>query len=230
MLIASVFAVIWIEFVNVKIPVSSFTNANKINSIFENLLIAYISSYCFWFINIFVKEYRSKRILTPAFAVIIRNLLFLYDSYIRQMFLDAGISNATDRLINIKSNDDIKKVLDQYNSLNVVLQSRCYGSTQLAFNQILFDIDELFKFSNSLDVKLYICIFRIHENIYVRHFSVDDCIKKHWYIIDVYTWDFIDLIKKMEEIKAYSKMELAKYDKDLQDYFNKECITVHLSI
>ena len=204
MLIVSVFAVIWIEFVNVKIPVSSFADANKINSIFENILIAYISSYCFWFINIFVKEYRNKKILAPIFAVIIRNLLFVYDYYIREMCLDADISKVGAKKICIGSNE-IKKILALYENSNEIVKRRCYGSTQQSFHQMIFDIDELFKFSNSLDVKLYICIFKIHENMYVRHFSVDDCIRKHWYIIDVYTWDFIDLIKKNGRNKSIFK-------------------------
>lgn len=117
-LIISILLILWIDFIdNVRIPMLISIDYHKVNSLLENISLAYVTSFIFYYIVVKLKENNDRKNIYPFIAdytYVLMNNCMIFSSimrdyaYIKKESFEPRIDN---RNINIYPNpEEIKEI------------------------------------------------------------------------------------------------------------------------
>ena len=187
----SLFFVCYIEFMSkFHIPsIWDIETCSKINNIVLQLLLAFIASFIFLYINILTKELKSYEDSYPQIVRILKNMFSVFDSHercLKTLYKDATNDDAfvydekkIDIIINyLKKNEkEYKKIYGDNKNDLYTPASHITGSNYLTAAQISYDIELLNNFRDILNSDFNMILFDISQNLYIsklKDYQIND--------------------------------------------------------
>lgn len=212
----AIIGIFYIEFLPC-IHCPSIWNADtclKINSITSQLLLAYVASYIFLYINILTKERRIYENYYPQIILILKNLFSVFNEHkerLESLYVEATKEKTFNydkesihKIINyLKKREDI--YINQYkvDKDNEYTPAReITGSNYLTAGQIYYDIKLLETFNEVLSPDFKTILFEISQNLYIIKLKDKPINNLEFYKIMVNSE--IKLYKLIEELREHS--------------------------
>lgn len=185
-----------------------------INSLTSQLLLAYIASYIFFYLNVIKREKERIRNCYPQIIHILKNLFSVYEShekYLKSIFNKlrkgedfAYSTESFQKIINHLRNED-KVYLEAYKLPidNEYKPSNTIGGSNFATaRQISYDIELLQHFNDIFNSDYQMILFRISQNLYILKYKNNRINNLDFYetLID----EEITLNKEIQELKKQS--------------------------
>ena len=150
----------------------------KLNTLISQLLLAYIASYIFFFLNVLKKEQKKYEDYHPYIIKLLTNLFSVFDSHkecLKHLYKEVNketsfIYNAESIHVIIEHLKDKERVYRK--KFGTEIDSRytpsneLMGSNYLTAGQISYDIDMLNHF-DVLDSNFKMALFRISQNLFI---------------------------------------------------------------
>lgn len=193
-----------------------FNNASRVGDIFYNLSLAYSASFIFYFITIYIKEQRDKKIYYKLVSLKIKNIV---DN--TKDFVSLAANHINYKLKNeYPTNEDIEEIFTNTNSndeTNVYYikdsEFVCFTYVQYLRKQITSNkelIQSMYTKMQFLDSEFVELLSKIENN------PVSTCINMYTnaplcnpnlYVIGLKYYSYMQLIKELEKY-YYSKIKL----------------------
>lgn len=199
----------WINFIDLKLDTFwVFTDkADKLNSIIDNLSLAFIGGYIFYFLNIYLVERNEKKHIMPFIAERINRIIGGNREIIRILKQDINLTD-----YNIEREEFASLInLERLNKLEVYRFHTITFLNYLEGNRgnTLSTLSRILNSGKHVDDELRIILFRLDEADFLSKFYEID--NKSSYDI------FSDYFKDIEKLNIY-------YDKSLKKYLRTDCI------
>lgn len=180
----------------------------KINNLTSQLLLAYIASFIFFYLNIFRKEKRKYEDYYPQIIKLLNNLFSVFDSHEKTLrSLYKGASKGSPFLYNADSIRSVIKYLKAREEIYLKMYgsdtdseytpaNEITGSNYLTAGQISYDIKLLNNFSDVLNSDFKMILYRISQNQFILKMKDKQINNLKYYGL------FVD-----EEIKLYTEIQ-----------------------
>lgn len=209
--IISFLVVFWINFIDFKLPTFSFFigKSNKLESIIENLCLAYLGAYFFYFINIYLVERREKRKALPYISYKVKIILSANHRFCSILFQNKNVK------VFELTREQIEKVLDKKHLKNL----KIYQHENLSLiefisknrKSILVNISKVLESGKYVDEELKILLLEMRESLFLKEnyaFNLDnielDTLKKYHNVLYKY-------INQNRNLQKYFEKNLRRY-------------------
>lgn len=201
----------WINFIDFKFSTIPFFNgkAKNLETITENLSLAYLAAYFFYFINVFLVESREKKIILPFLSAKVKGILHVNERFLSILFQNKKVD------ISEVSKSRLEKILDEknlkrlkiYNNENLTLSEYIQKNRQL----ILSNISETLESGKYVDDELRVLLLKMRQSLFLKEnyaFNSQnielDKLKKYHNVIYIY-------LNLHRELQRYFEKNLQKY-------------------
>ena len=180
----------------------------KINNLTSQLLLAYIASYIFFYLNILRKEQRMYEDYYPQIIQLLNNLFNVFDSHER--CLKSLFKRASKGKSFLYNADSIRSVIEYLKAREKIYleiygneidnkytpANEITGSNYLTAGQISYDIELLNNLSEVFSSDFKMALFRISQNLFILKMKDKQINSLKYYGL------FVD-----EEIKLYTEIQ-----------------------
>ena len=186
----------------------------KINNLTSQLLLAYIASYIFFYINLLKKEQQKYEDYYPRITILLQRLFSVFDSHEKRLASLYKDAKGEDTFIYNK--ESIETVIDYLEEREKIYietygtsakndytpANEISGSNYLTAGQISYDIEKLSYFNDILSSDYKIKLFDISQNLYLTSFKNN--LKSDLVTYKLLIEDEIELYKKIKDLKEHS--------------------------
>lgn len=204
--VISFLVVFWINFIDFKLSTFSlFIGKSKnVENIIENLCLAYLTAYFFYFINIYLVEMREKKKVLPFLSFKVKSILSANERFFSILFQDKNVK------VSELTSKKLEEVLDEKNlkSLKIYYHENSTLSEFISKNrEIIFtNISKVLESGKYVDDELRILLLEMRESLFLK---------------ENYAFNLKDI--ELDSLKKYNNV-LYRYinqHRKLEKYFDK---------
>ncbi len=220
---ACLLIVIWINFVDFKLPELILGKGPKFESLIEGFCRSFIAAYIFYSVNVYLKERREKKFILPLVANNVIQIVVNNHTIIKCLKNDLNLSNKyfpteneyKELLLNVNPQETAKMFSKDKNWLNLFENRR---------KSTLSSISKVFSSGRHIDDELRKTLLQLQSSLYLTEgwafnsltFEEKD-LSKYYYVF----FKYFELIKELSNyfernLRPYYESNLPKTYKEIK--------------